>query len=517
MRPSFNIAGPCIEGEHYMLPPELRLERILELVEDRRYFTLNAGRQVGKTTSARWMVEHYNAGDRFCALWVDVQDARELPDPEQAFTLVLDDLDRAVERDLPALAIPRGSARELTPARSSIRRYLQDLAARAPRPLVVLFDEADGLVGDAMVSFLTQLRQGYIARDKLAFPSSVVLIGQRQVRDYVLAEEDRRAVAWLGTSSPFNVTAEATTLDAFSEAEVEALLRQHTEHTGQRFESSAVRRIFALGRGHPWLTNALADQIVGQDARDRAVPITVDHVDAAKETIIRERRSHVDSLIARLREPRVMRILAPMLAGGVTSGDVLDDDFAYVIGLGLVRLHEGQWTIANPIYQEVIPRALVFVRQGQIALQPAAFVAPDGSLDMMRLMTDWQVFWRKDGHLSAEGFGYREAGPHLMLMAFLQRVINGGGQIEREYGLGRGALDLLVQWKGQLHAIEVKIRRDTETESEALEQVVRYLDHAGLSEGWLVMFDQRKGKRWAERLTMREVEHRGRRVHIVGC
>jgi hypothetical protein len=517
MHPSFNIAGPCIPGEHYMIPPERRLGRVLELIDRHRYFTLNAGRQTGKTTSAQWLVRHYDAGDRFGALWVDVQDARELPDPEKAFELVLDDLDRAVERDLPGLAVPSGPARALEPARSCIRRYLQDLAARAPRPLVVLFDEADGLVGSAMVSFLTQLRQGYVARSELPFPASVVLVGQRQVRDYALREEDRRAVAWLGTSSPFNITAEATTLGSFAEAEVAELLAQHTAATGQPFAAEAVARIFELGQGHPWLTNALAERIVDHDVMDRGVEVTAAHVDAAKEAIILERRTHIDSLVARLREDRVRRIIAPMLAGGRATGDVLDDDFAYVVGLGLVTLREGQWVIANRIYQEVIPRALTFAQQGQIVVQPAAFVRPDGSLDMGKLMTDWQVFWREDGHLAAEGFGYREAGPHLMLMAFLQRVINGGGRIQREYGLGRGALDLVVEWRGERHAIEVKLRRDSETEERALEQVARYLDQLGVDEGWLVMFDLRKGSSWEERLTNRELEHRGKRVHVVGC
>jgi hypothetical protein len=221
--------------------------------------------------------------------------------------------------------------------------------------------------------------------------------------------------------------------------------------------------------------------------------------------------------VARLREERVRRILAPMLTGGTTEGDVLDDDFAYVVGLGLVRLAAGQWCIANPIYQEVIPRALTYVQQGQIAVEPAAFVRPDGSFDMRKLMADWQGFWRKDGHLAAEGFGYREAGPHLMLMAFLQRVVNGGGRVEREYGLGRGALDLMIFWKDARHAIEVKLRRDTETEAEALDQVGRYLDHAELGDGWLVMFDLRKEVSWADKLFVREVEHAGRTIRIVGC
>ncbi|MCX4245046.1 ATP-binding protein [Paraliomyxa miuraensis] len=517
MRPRFNTSGPCIPDEHYMLPPQRRLHHVLELIEDHRYFTLHAGRQTGKTTSARWLVEHLNRGGLFHALWVDVQDARELSDPVRAFELVLDDLDRAVRRDLPDLAAPTGPARELHPPRSAIRRYLEDLAARAPRPLVVLLDEVDGLVGEAMVSLLTQLRQGYIDRDRVPFPASVALVGMRQVRDYVLRQEDRHVLAWLGTTSPFNITAEAATLGPFAEAEVGELCDQHTSATGQRFAPAAIARIYDLGQGHPWLTNALADQIVRRDVKDRAVEVTAEHVDAAKETIILERRTHIDSLVARLREERVRRIVAPMLAGDRTTEDVLDDDFAYVAGLGLVRRREGRWVMANPIYQEVVPRALTYVQQGQIANEPAWYVRPDGSLDVPKLMADWQDFWREDGHLAANAFGYREAGPHLMLMAFLQRIVNGGGTIVREYGLGRGALDLLIEWRGQRHAIEVKLRRGPTTEDRALEQVARYLDRLGLSDGWLVMFDLRKGPSWDEKITQREVEHDGKRVHVVGC
>src|SRR3954470_21400684 len=117
---------------------------------------------------------------------------------------------------------------------------------------------------------------------------------------------------------------------------------------------------------------------------------------------------------------------------------------------------------------------------------------------MPSIMTEWQTFWRKDGHLAADGFHYRESGPHLMLMAFLQRVVNGGGRISREYGLGRGALDLLITWRGEQHAIEVKLRRDTRTEADAIEQLAGYLDRVGLREGWLVLFDLRKELTWEE-------------------
>src|SRR5262249_27083835 len=159
-----------------------------------------------------------------------------------------------------------------------------------------------------------------------------VLIGLRPVRDYVLAEAQGRAVSWLGTTSPFNISAEAATLGPFTRDEVAELLVQHTQAAGQRFAAEAVERIWELGAGHPWLTTAMADQIVARDVTDRGTEVTAEHVEAAKETIIRERRTHIDSLVARLREPRVQKILAPMIAGQVTGGDVLDDDVAYVIG-----------------------------------------------------------------------------------------------------------------------------------------------------------------------------------------
>ena len=206
-----------------------------------------------------------------------------------------------------------------------------------------------------------------------------------------------------------------------------------------------------------------------------------------------------------------------MLTGDGLPTDVLDDDVGYVLGLGLIRIAGGEYAVANPIYREVIPRTLTWVQQHSIHQPTGWYLCPDGSLDVAKLLGAWQVFWRKDGHLAAAGFGYREAGPHLMLMAFLQRVVNGGGRVEREYGLGRGALDLLIGWKDERHAIEVKVRRDTETEPEALEQVARYLDHAGLGEGWLVMFDLRKEPTWAEKLFVREVAHAGKTIRLVGC
>jgi hypothetical protein len=289
----------------------------------------------------------------------------------------------------------------------------------------------------------------------------------------------------------------------------------HTTATGQRFEPAAVARIFALTQGHPWLVNALAERITEEDVVDRAVAVTVRHVESARESVVTERRTHLDALVRRLREPVVQKVLDPMIAG--TAADVLEEDLAQVVDLGIVRIHDGSAEIANPIYREAIPRALTYVRQVQILIDPAALVRADGSLDLPSVMSAWQTFWREEGHLAAAGLAYREAAPHLMLMAFLQRVVEGEGRLERVYALGRGALDLVVEWRGARHAIEARVRHETHIDARALAHAARVFDQAGLPEGWLVLFDPGSSVPWERRLTMRTVEVGSKKVHVMGC
>jgi hypothetical protein len=515
----FNIAGPCFADEHFMIPPERRAVEALELIEQGRWFVLVSGRQTGKTTLLQTLARTITAQGQRIALWVDLQNARTTTDLTETLRVVFRTFGRTVAREAPGVPVPSDEECErwLKAPEDALTSYLGALCAASARPLVVLFDEADVLTGAAMVSFLTQLRTLYLARKEQPAPSSIVLAGVRAVRDYPLATEDRRAVAWLGTASPFNVTVESIGLAPFTSGEVAELTAQHAVETGQRFEDAAVARIYELSQGHPWLVNALADQATRRDVRDRTVAITAEHIERAKETIILERRTHLDSLVARLREERVRRVIAPMLAGAPPPPDLLNDDVAYVVGLGLIRLHEGVWQPSNPIYREVIPRALTFLAQTSLAEQTAWYVRDDGLLDVPKLMEAWQGFWREDGHVAAEGFNYREAGPHLMLMAFLQRIVNGGGRIEREYALGKDALDLLVLWKTQRVAIELKVWRWPTTEAKGLAQLARYLGTLGLSEGWLVIFRNDPALTWDERLFVRTETVGARTIHVVGC
>ncbi|XXR75552.1 hypothetical protein WMF33_30915 [Sorangium sp. So ce394] len=215
-------------------------------------------------------------------------------------------------------------------------------------------NEIDALRDITLLSVLRQLRSGYPGRPH-GFPHPLALVGLRDVRDYKVASGDGDR---LGTSSPFNIKVESLTLRNFTRDEVAALYAQHTAETGQGFQSSAVDRAFELTQGQPWLVNALARQLVDVLVKDRAQPITAADVDRAKEILIERQDTHLDSLVERLREPRIRAVIEPMLAGG-PLGDVPEDDRRFAVDLGLVRrAAEGGLVIANPIYREIIVRQL---------------------------------------------------------------------------------------------------------------------------------------------------------------
>ena len=213
--------------------------------------------------------------------------------------------------------------------------FLMAWARACPRPLVLLFDEVDALQGKSLISVLRQLRAGYADRPT-NFPASVVLCGLRDVRDYKAASggDPQR----LGTSSPFNIKLTSLRLGDFTPEEVRELYGQHTADTGQVFSEAAVARAVEVTAGQPWLVNALAREIVEKIA----VPspddtILVEHVDEAKERLILARATHLDSLVARLNEPRVKRIIEPILAGAVAADEMTyQDDVSYVRDLGLI-------------------------------------------------------------------------------------------------------------------------------------------------------------------------------------
>ena len=504
---SFSTAGPVKPAKHYCIPSLSRidLDAVLGLVRDEKYFVLYAPRQTGKTSALRALADLLNERGYHC-LYVTLETARTARDDvAQAMHSVLFRLASGARAKLgdsfldgvwPDLLARAGADEALCEA-------LSRWAEAAPRPLVLLIDEIDTLIGDSLLSVLQQLRAGYPDRPE-SFPQSVVLCGLRDVADYRMG----------AAGSPFNIAAESLRLGDFSRDQTHALLGQHTAETGQPFTPEALEAVWTQTRGQPWLVNALAYGACFKNQElhdDRSRPVTAAAIAAVREDLIVRRKTHLEYLGGKLRERRVRRVIEPLLTGA-DRYDFSDRDVEYTRDLGLIA-GDAPVRVANPIYAEVLPRQLTRVAQEALDLAPPRYVQPDGSLNVALLLEEFQSFFRRHSEHWRNRFAYEEAWPQLLLQAFLQRVVNGGGRIEREYALGSGRVDLLIVWpladrgpaeRVQEVAVECKVVRERDgleqTITDGVEQTARYVERCAAEAGHLVVIDCRENRTWEQKV-----------------
>ena len=549
----FNTAGPIIPAKHYCLPPLSRfdLDEVLSLIGQWKYFVLHAPRQTGKTSCLLALMNYLNESGQYRALYANVesgQSSRE--DVRMAMQSILSEIGQRARLSLqdPLPLSQVSNVMDEAGPGGALNRLLTDWAESSPLPLVLMLDEIDALVGDTLISVLRQIRSGYDRRPG-AFPQSIILCGVRDVRDYRIHASSEKDIITGG--SAFNIRAESLRLGDFSHEDMEQLYAQHSSETGQVFEPDAISLAWDLSEGQPWLVNALAYETCFRmkEGRDRSRPITAASMEQAKENLILRRETHLDQLADKLKEDRVRRVIEPLITGETLETDQLADDIQYVTDLGLIRRDRNGLRISNAIYREVIPRQLTvdFQLAMENILQDFWFIQPDGRLDMFKLLSEFQKFFQENSEHWIRRFDYQEAWPHLLLQAYLQRIVNGGGQIIREYGLGLKRVDLLVVWHprpasgqerapvpiaSQVSAITQPVRPDLPqrfvlelkviqssldtTIAKGLRQTAEYMDRCAASEGHLILFDRDPQKTWEQKIFRREASEGNNAITVWG-
>jgi hypothetical protein len=504
-----------------MLPVLPRLPDVGKIINGGFYFILHAPRQSGKTTLLDFLTDKINSEGEMYALTVSLATLQYFDDMAAGASEIIAQLNQAMMTSTIEIFQQKADTYDLLPGMSSpsrmARLFLTRLCHDLDKELVIFFDEADCLQEAPLIVFLAQIRDGYNSRHKKKFPKSMALVGMRDIRDYLtLVRPDEESK---GAGSPFNIIQETLTLTNFTKDEIQALYRQHTEATGQIFDTSSVARAWHWSEGQPWLVNALAHEVVDKELNhDYSTIITGKHFDQAAQSLILRNPIHFDSLRKRLREPRVRRVAEAVLIGAAYfPEEISGDDIKYTLDLGLLKIDSKNSSIclpANPIYQEVIVRALSEIIQRKIATDmpdPNQSKWMDGTtLDMNGLLKAFQSYWAAncemfiknnmldkaiinsiDNTLSefsasnqAAALEYflktvrqglinlaNEALTHLVLFAFLQRALNGGADyIHRKCALGTLRADICVSYKGALYPIELKIK-GRQSKNESLEQI----------------------------------------------
>ncbi len=357
----FNTAGPVRSDRHYCIPPleRINLAHVLSMIRRQQYFVLHAPRQTGKTSTLLALRDLLNGGSQgeHRCVYVNVGSAQTAgEDVGVGMRIVIDEMIDEARRALDDDSAAKAGA-TVDPARNpygSLGGFLSRLSKADPKPLVLLIDEMDALPGDTLISVLRQLRARYPDRPAHA-PASVVLCGIGDVRDYGIHVGSGEQLAPGG--GVFNIKSRSLRMDDFDRAEVEALLGQHTAETGQEFLPEAIAAVWEQTHGQPWLVNSLAREMCFErgQLRLRERPLTEVDVLQAREALILRRDTHLEQLADKVREPRVRRVIEPLIGPGLAEYSAYDLEYARALGL---VAPDPPLRIANPIYGEMVPRRL---------------------------------------------------------------------------------------------------------------------------------------------------------------
>ncbi|MBU1221023.1 ATP-binding protein, partial [Myxococcota bacterium] len=391
----FNTAGPVNMDDHYKINPLTRfdLDDILMLIAQKKYFILHAPRQTGKTSSLLALRDYLNERDEYYAVYMNIEAGQAgRNDIEFVIKTAIGELSECVSDP--------GLSSELTKLTSTdspgdgLSKALRMLSESSQKPVVLMIDEIDALIGDSLISVLRQIRAGYHKRPG-SFPQSIILCGVRDIQDYRIHTSDKEVITG---GSAFNIKAKSLRLGNFSRAEVEELLLQHTTETGQKFEDGVFEYVFEQTDGQPWLVNALAYEATWEIRanRDRSVFITVEMMEEARNNLVISRATHLDQLAFRLTEDRVKNVILPMINND-DSTNYPESDEQYCIDLGLLKKTPHGLDISNPIYREIIPRELTQTRQTEFMSRfKPDWIRDDGSLDSDLLVRMFSTFWREN-------------------------------------------------------------------------------------------------------------------------
>ena len=516
----FNTEGPIIAEDHYHVPPLERvdLREILELIRDKRYFVMHAPRQTGKTSALLALRDLLNSGavGDFRCVYVNVEAAQAMRENvEPAMRVILGALASRARSVGDAFLYDVWPGILETFGTGALAEALTRWCEAESKPVVLLIDEIDTLIGDTLISVLRQLRAGYDLRPS-GFPQSVVLCGVRDVRDYRIHSSSENAMVAGG--SAFNVKAESLRLGDFTDADVRTLLAQHTEETGQPFTPEALSTVWRQTRGQPWLVNALCRRACfgGDAGRDRSRAITADDLLDAQEHLILSRVTHLHQLADKLQEDRVRRVVEPLLSGA-SEDESSTPDLEYVRDLGLIARRHSATHRQSDLRGDGAARAYL-CRPGEDA--PRSHVVPGRG----RRPRPRQAAGRLPGILPralralGSAFRLRRSRPAApvtgVLAANRQRRgahrarVRAGTRAHRPAhrlatcrrgGTPNAACRFVVECKVLHKSLERTIR-------EGLAQTAGYMDRCAAQSGHLVIFDRTAGKPWKDKIFRRH-EH----------
>lgn len=493
----FNTEADCKPELHYMVDISDRLRSIEEMIDQGKYFTINRGRQYGKTTTLRILANYLR--DKYLIVSLDFQDmdSSDFSNVEyfaEAFADLFysrvkrsDDLPQDLLTELKDFAggqIPRANLRKLF-------SLLKNCCEKASRPIVLLIDEVDTASNNQVfLDFLAKLRAGYINRDAEATFQSVILAGVYDIknlkRKFVNKEEHN------AENSPWNISASFHEDMSFSPGQIAGMLREYeTDHQTGMDEKYISELIYEYTSGYPVLVSGICkwidEELIGtKEFPDAASAWTYEGVTESAGNLLKASSPLFESMIRQITQtPELGEMLKSILFEGESVSFNPDNAVLSLAAMfGYVKSENGQVKVSNRIFETRLYNYFLSLEETESAACKDArenineFVK-NGCLDMELLLRKFvkhfSSVYADNDQSFVEKYGRK------IFLLYLKPVINGTGHYYIEAQTrDMKRTDIIVDYLGQISVIECKIWHGQKYNEDGEKQFLEYLDRYDL-------------------------------------
>lgn len=520
MKKTFNTTGLCFPHLHYMVDVTAKLQAVLDLVENEKYFTINRPRQYGKTTLLYLLENTLKEKDNYTVIALNFQGIdNKWYQSDAAFAqMVVQELtDELIANDRSLISFLQRAAATVSDMRT-LSIFVTNLINHLGKEIILLVDEVDASSNfEPFLKFLGMLRTKYLKRHKSNHRTfqSVVLAGVHDVKTLKFKINDDSDNEY---NSPWNIAVDFKVTMSFSVNEIATMLQDYAQSESVDLAIPAIaERLYYYTAGYPFLVSKICETVVQILAN---LPATqqhhwqLEHVDAAVRKLMKQNNTNFDSLIANLEKNKdlyrlVHRIL---IAGDSIPFNQHNPTIHRGVQYGIFARRDNL-EIHNRIYEQIIYNYLT----SKVATQISSaynyndhFLADGHRLDLVAVLKRFQIFMREQ--YSQRNTTFLEEHGRLIFLAFFAPILNGKGHAFREVQTSmEKRLDIVVTYLQHKYVIELKRWYGSEAHTQGLNQLADYLTAQNLEEGYLLIYDFRKNKTWQTEW----IDWQGKRIFAV--
>ena len=491
----FNITGPCNPQEHYMVNLDSRLAQIKKMVDAGQYFTINKGRQYGKTTMLDALQEYLK--QQYSVIFLDFQSqmSTAMFENEAIFANAFADafIEAAMFSNQDSLMNISKSQLDGITNLVDLFRKLSFICKLNDKKIILMIDEVDSAANNQVfLDFLAQLRGYYLQRNKRPTFQSVILAGVHDIRNL---RQKIRPDAEHKHNSPWNIASSFDVDMSFSVSDIAGMLEdyENDHHTGMDIEKIS-QLIYDYTSGYPVLVSTICKWM--DDAKDWS-KISFEN---AIKLLVKEKNPLIDSLINKLEDDTNLRnLLYNILFRGQKISYNIDNAVIESAAMyGFISSKNDCVSVANRIFETriynwFISQEATDSRMYSEGVNDKSQFIVGNQLNMEKILEKFVLHFNDIYGTQPDKF--KEDDGRKLFLLYLRPIINGTGNYYIESQTrDQKRTDVIVDYSGQQYIIELKIWRGEEYNMEGEQQLSEYLDYYHIDKGYLLSFNFNKKK-----------------------